>query len=150
MSFSVRLRYEMRSVMAPIFRWCASAKRSRSGRRAIVPSSFMISHRTAAGENPASRARSQHASVWPARPCTLLGDRHANQATTELRHEVDRLGRNAIGRDDEIAFVLPILFVDENDDAPVAKVSDDVLDRCDRHRARKNVATRNRYVTGTA
>ena len=42
----------------------ACARRStRSGRRAIEPSSFMISHSTAAGENPASRARSQHASV---------------------------------------------------------------------------------------
>ena len=82
-------------------------------------------------------------------PSALLGDRHADQSATELRHEVDRLGRNAIGRNDEIAFVLAILFVDENDDAPFAKVSDDVLDRCDRHRAR-NAAMRNRYVTGTA
>ncbi len=35
----------------------------RSGTRAIVPSSFMISQRTAAGFNPAMRTRSTDASV---------------------------------------------------------------------------------------
>ena len=39
----------------------------RSGTRAIVPSSFMISQMTAAGIRPAIRARSTEASVWPAR-----------------------------------------------------------------------------------
>ena len=43
---------------------------SRSGMRAIVPSSFMISQITPAGFSPASRARSTEASVWPARPST--------------------------------------------------------------------------------
>ena len=38
--------------MVPIFRPCSAAKRSRSGRRAIVPSSFMISQITAAGVQP--------------------------------------------------------------------------------------------------
>ena len=38
---------------------------SRSGMRAIVPSSFMISQITPAGARPASRARSTDASVWP-------------------------------------------------------------------------------------
>src|SRR3954464_3331358 len=45
----------------------------RSGRRAIEPSSRMISHSTAAGVRPASRARSQQASVWPARTNTPPG-----------------------------------------------------------------------------
>ena len=59
--------------MVPIFKECARAKRSRSGRRAMVPSSFKISTIMAAGENPARRARSQPASVWPARVSTPPG-----------------------------------------------------------------------------
>ena len=38
--------------------------------RAIVPSAFIISQRTAAGLRPARRARSIDASVWPARTST--------------------------------------------------------------------------------
>ena len=38
--------------------------------RAIVPSSFMISQMTPAGFNPAIRARSTAASVWPRRAST--------------------------------------------------------------------------------
>jgi len=44
-----------------------SEKTRRSGTRAIVPSSFMISQMTAAGVSPAIFARSTDASVWPAR-----------------------------------------------------------------------------------
>src|SRR5687768_7270144 len=46
---------------------CSSENFSRSGTRAIVPSSFMISQMTPAGLRPASRERSTAASVWPAR-----------------------------------------------------------------------------------
>ena len=53
--------------MVPTFRlWCC-AKVTSSGRRAMVPSSFMISQITAAGYSPALRAKSTEASVWPAR-----------------------------------------------------------------------------------
>ena len=52
--------------MVPSFRlWCW-AKATRSGKRAMVPSSFMISQMTAAGVRPALRAISTDASVWPA------------------------------------------------------------------------------------
>ena len=43
---------------------------TRSGTRAIVPSSFMISQTTPDGLSPASRARSTEASVWPIRSRT--------------------------------------------------------------------------------
>ena len=56
--------------MVPIFSWCSRANSIRSGRRAIVPSSFITSQITAAGSSPAMRARSQPASVWPARIST--------------------------------------------------------------------------------
>ena len=59
--------------MVPIFNACAFAKCSRSGRRAMVPSSFKISTIIAAAEYPARRARSQPASVWPARVSTPPG-----------------------------------------------------------------------------
>ena len=44
---------------------CRSQYGIRSGTRAIVPSSFMISQTTPAGLSPARRARSTAASVWP-------------------------------------------------------------------------------------
>ncbi len=46
---------------------------TRSGTRAMVPSSFMISQITPAGFRPARRARSTAASVWPARSSTPPG-----------------------------------------------------------------------------
>jgi hypothetical protein len=49
---------------------CAAQNFARSGTRAIDPSSFMISQRTADGFRPAIRARSTDASVCPARLST--------------------------------------------------------------------------------
>ena len=49
---------------------CCSQYGMRSGTRAIVPSSRMISQTTPAGLRPARRARSTAASVWPARCST--------------------------------------------------------------------------------
>src|SRR6266852_1933826 len=69
-SDSLRLRYSIRSAMVPILSLCSAAKSMRSGSRAMLPSSRMISHSTAAGWSPASCARSQQASVWPARTST--------------------------------------------------------------------------------
>ena len=59
--------------MVPMLRLCFLAKISSSGRRAIVPSGFMISTMTAAGASPAMRAKSTPASVWPARLRTPPG-----------------------------------------------------------------------------
>ena len=56
-----------------IFRPCCSQYATRSGTRAMVPSSFMISQMTPAGIRPARRARSTAASVWPARASTPPG-----------------------------------------------------------------------------
>ncbi len=57
----------MRSETVIISTPCAAATFARSGTRAMVPSSFMISQITPAGLRPASLARSTEASVWPAR-----------------------------------------------------------------------------------
>ena len=170
----------------------------------MVPSSFMISQITAAGEQPAMAARSQPASVWPARistppstacsgkmwpgctrsagwalrataACTvrarsaaempvvtpsaasidtvkavpvvravarghrrqvqalaaLAGQRQADQAAAEARHEVDGLGRDVVGRQHQVAFVLAVFLIDQDDHAAGAHVGDDVLHRGD-------------------
>ena len=51
-------------------RSCSLAMTSSSSRRAIVPSSSRISQMTPVGANPARRARSTAASVWPTRRST--------------------------------------------------------------------------------
>ena len=56
--------------MVPILSLCCAANSTRSGSRAISPLSLRTSQITAAGAHPASRARSQPASVWPARTST--------------------------------------------------------------------------------
>ena len=56
--------------MVPIFSPCFWAKATRSGSRAMLPSSRMISQMTPAGFSPARRAMSTAASVWPARTST--------------------------------------------------------------------------------
>ena len=72
-SFSVRRRYSIRSsTVTSLIPW-RSQYGIRSGTRAIVPSSFMISQTTPAGLRPASRARSTAASVWPDRCRTPPG-----------------------------------------------------------------------------
>ena len=198
-SDSLRLRYSIRSAMVPIFSLCSAANWSRSGRRAMVPSSRMISHSTAAGVSPARRARSQQASVWPARTSTppglrdqrehvsrlhdvfglrifreaaiftvsarscgrdaggdalggfdrdgevgavaravllhhrpqaearrvLLGDRHADQPAAVLGEEVDLLGGDELGGEHQVAFVLAVLVVDQDDDLAGADRRDD-------------------------
>ncbi len=53
-----------------IFSPCRAQYFCRSGTRAIVPSSFMISQITPAGISPAALARSTAASVWPTRSRT--------------------------------------------------------------------------------
>ena len=67
-------------------------------------------------------------------PRALGGDGQADQAARVLGHEVDLLGRGQLGRDDDVALVLPVLGVDQDVGPPVAGVLDDVLDGRDRAR----------------
>src|SRR5580704_16522387 len=60
----------MMSATLRIRRPCLRAKTSRSGMRAMVPSSFMISQMTPEGVRPARRAMSTEPSVWPVRTRT--------------------------------------------------------------------------------
>ena len=54
----------------------------------------------------------------------LLGQREADQAAALARHEVDRLGRDLLGREDEVALVLPVLVVHDDDEPPGAQLLD--------------------------
>ena len=57
----------------------------------------------------------------------LLGEREADEAAAVLGHEVDRLGRDHLGGHRQIALVLAVLVVDEDDHLAGA----DVVERID-------------------
>ena len=59
----------------------------------------------------------------------LRRQRQADQAAAVLGHEIDGVGRCHLRGDDEVAFVLAVLGVDQDDHAPVAQVLDDLVDR---------------------
>ncbi len=60
------------------------------------------------------------------------GSDEADQAAAVGGHEVDRLGRGHLGGDHEVALVLAVLVVDEDEHAAVAGVVDDLFDRRNR------------------
>ena len=59
----------------------------------------------------------------------LPGQREADQAAAVLGHEVDRVGSRHLGGDDEIALILPILVVDQDEHPAVARLVDQFLGR---------------------
>ena len=61
----------------------------------------------------------------------LLGDRHADQAAAVLGEEVDFLGRDELRGEDEVALVLAVLVVDQDDDVAGADRRDDFGDGTD-------------------
>ena len=63
----------------------------------------------------------------------LLGDRHAHQAAAVLGEEIDLVGRDELGGEDEVALVLAVLVVDEHGHAPGLQLGDDFLDRIEAH-----------------
>ncbi len=168
----------------------------------MVPSSFITSQITAAGEQPAMAARSQPASVWPARistppstacsgkmwpgctrsaatafgataACTVRARSAAEmpvvtpsaasmetvkaveclaplratiggscsrshisrESVRQMRpravacHEVDGLGRDVIGGEHDVAFVLAVFLVDQDHHAAGGELGHDFLDR---------------------
>ena len=57
----------------------------------------------------------------------LLGQREADQAAAVAGHEVDRVGRRHLRRDDQVALILPVVVVDQDEHPPVARLVDDRL-----------------------
>ena len=65
----------------------------------------------------------------------LAGHRKTDQAAAVRRHEVDRFGRDFFGGDHQVAFVLAILIVDDDDDSAFLDLRDGFFNRCELHRA---------------
>ena len=61
----------------------------------------------------------------PQRVDALLGQREADQAAAVARHEVDRVGRRHLRRDDQVALIFAVVVVDEDEHAAVARFVDD-------------------------
>ena len=66
----------------------------------------------------------------------LLGQAEADQPAAVRRHEVDRLGRRELGGDRQVALVLAVGRVDDDDELALADVLDRLLDRRERRVAR--------------
>ena len=62
----------------------------------------------------------------------LARERQADQAAAVARHEVDGLGRDVVGGEHEVAFVLAVFLVDQDDHAAGAQLGDELGDRGDR------------------
>ncbi len=65
----------------------------------------------------------------------LAGHRHADQAAGEACHEVDVLGGDAFGGDDDVALVLAVLVIHEDDHLAGADVFDQFFSGIERHGA---------------
>ncbi len=55
------------------------------------------------------------------------------QAARVLGHEVDAVGADVVGREDQVAFVLPIFLVDQDDHAAGSEVGNQVGNWRHRH-----------------
>ena len=58
----------------------------------------------------------------------FLGQAEADEPAGVRDHEVDRLGRRELGRDRQVALVLAVLVVDDDDEAALADLLDRLLD----------------------
>ena len=58
----------------------------------------------------------------------LFGERQADQAAAEFRHEVDGFGRDLFGGHGEVAFVFAVFVVDQDDHAALANFFDGFFD----------------------
>ncbi len=65
----------------------------------------------------------------------FAGHGHADQAAGEARHEIDVLGGDALGGDNDVALVLAVLVIHEDDHLAGADVFDQFFSGIERHRA---------------
>src|SRR5262249_49339969 len=64
---------------------------------------------------------------------SLFSHRQANQTARVTGHEVDDFRRDLFGRANQIAFVLAVLVVHDNDHSPFANVISSVWNGCECH-----------------
>jgi hypothetical protein len=67
------------------------------------------------------------------RVADLAGQRDAEVPAADARHEVEEIDADPLRRADEVAFVLAVLVVDENDHAAGAQLVEDFGNRGERH-----------------
>src|SRR5436305_5917554 len=79
----------------------------------------------------------------------LLGQAEADQPAAVRCHEVDRLGRRELSGDRQVALVLAVLGVADDDHLPGADVLERVLDRAER-RAHRFTASFSTYLASTS
>ena len=60
----------------------------------------------------------------------VFGQRQTDQAAAVDRHEIDDLRRHLLGRTDEIALILAVFVIDDDDHPAVANILDGLFDRC--------------------
>src|SRR5581483_3308985 len=77
-------------------------------------------------------------------------DRRADVAGRVVEEERDLLRRHELGRHDQVAFVLAILVIDDDDDLATADRGDCVLDRCEGHQAFLHCSSRSTYFAVTS
>ena len=58
----------------------------------------------------------------------FLAEREADQAAAMAGHEVDRFGRHLLGGDRQVAFILAILVVHQDDHLALTEVFENFLD----------------------
>jgi hypothetical protein len=63
----------------------------------------------------------------------LAREREADQAAPVFGHEVDAVGTHVVGREHQIAFVLAIFFIDQDDHAAGCQLGNEVGNRGHRH-----------------
>ena len=59
---------------------------------------------------------------------TFLGQRQTNEAAGMARHEVDGLRRNFLGRANDVAFVLAVFIIDDDNHAPIPNIRGGTFD----------------------
>ena len=78
----------------------------------------------------------------------LLGERQADQPARVGCHEVDRLGRRELRGDRQVALVLAVGRVHDDDELALADVLDRVLDRGEGGRLVRGLRHRPEIVSG--
>ena len=81
---------------------------------------------------------------------TFFGQRQTDQAAGMTGHEVDDLWSDFLGRADEIAFVLAVFVVNDDDHAAVADVGDGFVNSRNRHEGMLTESVRPRKAARVA
>ena len=107
-----RHRDGVRAVMRGYAGGDAGLRLDRDGERGLVPRAVGLRHQ-------------RQAKLLDA----VAGHREADQATTVARHEVDYVGGRELRRDHQVALVLAVLVVDQDERAAVARLLHQFVDR---------------------